>query len=242
MHQKYKRDYKQIVTCIRSMKECLHKNQRSANPLEHTHETLNFPQDVVDKIHGLLDVIATTSCANISLSDLSDRPYISVADLEPQLSVPFISFSSLRELYKQVCLSLSSEGKISTRIHFRSRENMLANYFFDYQKIEGDLSSRILVGVSITDFDEFPCELNTMRMRSFLSSKLMVTNPFNAEELVWRSKDNPIIEKQGCGHCRKNDSGVKTKLRSCSGCGVVRYCSREHQKLDWGTHKLTCSK
>ncbi|CAI5528841.1 unnamed protein product [Closterium sp. Naga37s-1] len=40
----------------------------------------------------------------------------------------------------------------------------------------------------------------------------------------------------GCG--RVEGGGVK--LRSCSGCGKVAYCSRECQKAHWPSHKLTC--
>ncbi|CAI5528878.1 unnamed protein product [Closterium sp. Naga37s-1] len=40
----------------------------------------------------------------------------------------------------------------------------------------------------------------------------------------------------GCGMVESG--GVK--LRSCSGCGKVAYCSRECQKAHWPSHKLTC--
>ncbi|CAI5520108.1 unnamed protein product [Closterium sp. Naga37s-1] len=40
----------------------------------------------------------------------------------------------------------------------------------------------------------------------------------------------------GCG--RAEGGGVK--LRRCSGCGKVAYCSRECQKAHWPSHRLTC--
>ncbi|CAI5957253.1 unnamed protein product [Closterium sp. NIES-64] len=40
----------------------------------------------------------------------------------------------------------------------------------------------------------------------------------------------------GCG----TEEGGDVKLRSCSGCGKVVYCSRECQKAHWFSHKLTC--
>ncbi|CAI5528787.1 unnamed protein product [Closterium sp. Naga37s-1] len=40
----------------------------------------------------------------------------------------------------------------------------------------------------------------------------------------------------GCG--RADGGGVK--LKNCSGCGKVAYCSRECQKAHWPFHKLTC--
>ena len=40
--------------------------------------------------------------------------------------------------------------------------------------------------------------------------------------------------------CKQPDSN---KLAKCSGCGVVKYCSREHQTLDWKwEHKFECTK
>ena len=31
-----------------------------------------------------------------------------------------------------------------------------------------------------------------------------------------------------------------TELKVCSGCRMARYCSKEHQKLDWQHHRLHC--
>jgi hypothetical protein len=63
---------------------------------------------------------------------------------------------------------------------------------------------------------------------------------------IWRDPNwqNPelhvvdhIFEKQRkCVVC-----GVASK-QSCSVCGDAYYCSREHQKQDWKTHKTTCQK
>ena len=33
------------------------------------------------------------------------------------------------------------------------------------------------------------------------------------------------------------------KLYKCAGCGIAKYCSKKHQKLDWQwEHKLECTK
>ncbi|CAI5496020.1 unnamed protein product [Closterium sp. Naga37s-1] len=40
----------------------------------------------------------------------------------------------------------------------------------------------------------------------------------------------------GCGRVE----GGAVKLKNCSGCGKVAYCSRECQKAHWPSHKLTC--
>jgi hypothetical protein len=40
----------------------------------------------------------------------------------------------------------------------------------------------------------------------------------------------------GCAVCG-NTTG---SLKQCSGCGKVRYCSQEHQKQHWKTHKRVC--
>ena len=45
--------------------------------------------------------------------------------------------------------------------------------------------------------------------------------------------DNPTCGLTGCG--------VKVKKGGlCSRCRSVNYCSKEHQRSDWPSHKLTC--
>jgi hypothetical protein len=39
-----------------------------------------------------------------------------------------------------------------------------------------------------------------------------------------------------CQHCQEH----KDNLSICSGCKVVRYCSKEHQTQDWPKHKASC--
>ena len=43
--------------------------------------------------------------------------------------------------------------------------------------------------------------------------------------------------QQTCANC-----GTHSKLKSCSGCGAVAYCSRLCQKLDWKQHATQCTK
>jgi hypothetical protein len=43
-----------------------------------------------------------------------------------------------------------------------------------------------------------------------------------------------------CALC-KATAGSDGKLRTCGGCGIVKYCSAEHQKEDWKKHKGTCA-
>ena len=42
-----------------------------------------------------------------------------------------------------------------------------------------------------------------------------------------------------CNVCARNGF-TGTKLLTCGGCGIVKYCCREHQLLDWPAHKLDC--
>lgn len=42
------------------------------------------------------------------------------------------------------------------------------------------------------------------------------------------------MEDKKCAVC--GDEGLKL----CTGCYEIRYCSKEHQKLDWKEHKLQC--
>lgn len=39
-----------------------------------------------------------------------------------------------------------------------------------------------------------------------------------------------------CHYCKT----TPTELRRCSGCKIVGYCSKEHQKLDWRNHRELC--
>ncbi|KAJ7021972.1 hypothetical protein C8F04DRAFT_1139429 [Mycena alexandri] len=43
-----------------------------------------------------------------------------------------------------------------------------------------------------------------------------------------------------CFRCEKKAS-AETQLRKCSGCLIVRYCSKQCQLADWPTHKAACS-
>ena len=43
-------------------------------------------------------------------------------------------------------------------------------------------------------------------------------------------------------HVCKRGPLQKVKLSKCSGCHILKYCCREHQKLDWGKHKQFCKR
>ena len=42
-----------------------------------------------------------------------------------------------------------------------------------------------------------------------------------------------------CNTCGRSEF-TGTKLMTCRGCGIVKYCCAEHQKLDWPKHKHMC--
>jgi len=49
------------------------------------------------------------------------------------------------------------------------------------------------------------------------------------------------VTKRGvCTYCRQIEGREGQKLRLCSGCGLVPYCSRECQKTHWPQHKQAC--
>jgi mitochondrial splicing suppressor protein 51 len=43
-----------------------------------------------------------------------------------------------------------------------------------------------------------------------------------------------------CTSCQKPQSTFPEPLKRCGKCQTARYCSRDCQKSDWKTHKLTC--
>jgi hypothetical protein len=47
----------------------------------------------------------------------------------------------------------------------------------------------------------------------------------------------PSDIKRTCALCGRQSAA---KLGCCGRCGRARYCSREHQRLDWPAHKALC--
>lgn len=50
---------------------------------------------------------------------------------------------------------------------------------------------------------------------------------------------NPIFQPWGTSMCMKNDRRIPV-YHECTGCHIVSYCCRKHQKEAWPTHKLWC--
>mmetsp|Transcript_16242 Transcript_16242/g.23920 ORF Transcript_16242/g.23920 Transcript_16242/m.23920 type:complete len:315 (-) Transcript_16242:91-1035(-) len=46
-------------------------------------------------------------------------------------------------------------------------------------------------------------------------------------------------KKEYCINC-KGISSIGSNLKTCTGCKVAKYCSRDCQELDWRSHKLVC--
>ena len=42
------------------------------------------------------------------------------------------------------------------------------------------------------------------------------------------------------GHCALSECDNKEGLKTCSGCGIVKYCCLEHQNIHWAIHKVLC--
>ncbi|KAH9839335.1 uncharacterized protein C8Q71DRAFT_748999 [Rhodofomes roseus] len=51
--------------------------------------------------------------------------------------------------------------------------------------------------------------------------------------------DNVSGYSQRCSYCL--NAVDKTNLKSCSGCRMVRYCSRACQENAWPTHRASCA-
>lgn len=58
------------------------------------------------------------------------------------------------------------------------------------------------------------------------------------------SEDPKSALDKTCAVCKKPEPKVEEgkKLRYCSRCEMVLYCSRECQKTDWKRHKKDCAK
>lgn len=234
----YEADYNYIRKCVKNVKKCVEENARSNDPLPSSHVSLNFPSDVEGKIKGLLDVVAMNIRATLPKSYMCDRPFTSMGTLEPQPALLMIELSNLTDLHQYVQQILLTPSSVA-RFQYKPREAISINYFLDYQKIEGDLEEKLFVGVRITDFSNAEMNMEIMRMSGFLVSEPLQESPDEEEELPVAG-GRVFGAKTGCGHCRKNDSGKRTKLRSCSRCGEVRYCSKTCQRNDWQRHKTEC--
>eukprot|EP01040_Poterioochromonas_malhamensis_P003004 gene3004-3191_t len=51
---------------------------------------------------------------------------------------------------------------------------------------------------------------------------------------------NPYMNAPRCKVCSKTLAVDGTALMQCSQCKNVYYCSKEHQKRDWKSHKKYC--
>ncbi|CRL07399.1 CLUMA_CG020372, isoform A [Clunio marinus] len=80
------------------------------------------------------------------------------------------------------------------------------------------------------------CQENLSGNIKVLRSQLGLKNPFYPDKPAIESEDSEEIEVEVklCKLC-----GCRGPL-TCSKCKESNYCSKLHQKLDWGTHKLRC--
>ncbi|CAB3397958.1 unnamed protein product [Caenorhabditis bovis] len=53
-------------------------------------------------------------------------------------------------------------------------------------------------------------------------------------------KNNRACAVSKCGYCGDECTESHKKLQPCLFCGTVAYCSKEHQQVDWKTHKMVC--
>ncbi|CAI7799499.1 unnamed protein product, partial [Closterium sp. NIES-53] len=68
-----------------------------------------------------------------------------------------------------------------------------------------------------------------------------VATPCTAPVSVTGGSGSAACGRRVCGAARCGTvEGGGVKLKNCSGCGKVAYCSRECQKAHWPSHKLTC--
>lgn len=43
-----------------------------------------------------------------------------------------------------------------------------------------------------------------------------------------------------CEHCKTSQRGLTQRFKCCSRCGSTYYCSSEHQRVDWPSHRRSC--
>jgi len=94
-----------------------------------------------------------------------------------------------------------------------------------------------------------------------LTNRLKEINSYRKVKAIWDVEDlkgtlenfkrnamgyicTPILSERQvnvCNFCGVEES-VRKQMKCCAGCRSVFYCSRDHQKKDWGKHKKKCKK
>mmetsp|Transcript_27241 Transcript_27241/g.31147 ORF Transcript_27241/g.31147 Transcript_27241/m.31147 type:complete len:344 (+) Transcript_27241:119-1150(+) len=100
---------------------------------------------------------------------------------------------------------------------------------------------RLQYGVEAKNHPEF-----NAKYREFMDEKKLDQREFNDRFL---SENDEFLKNEGANQCCywacKTTNGRENQdfqLKTCAGCGIVKYCCKEHQKLDWKwEHRGECT-
>lgn len=110
-----------------------------------------------------------------------------------------------------------------------------------YAPMETDDSFHRTIFIFVCPNKQCCVERGSNRNLIVLRCQLRQENEFYSNEAP-DEKDTTLAEvgpgKFGVKTCRL--CGIKS-TENCSKCGVVYYCGKEHQTLDWSEHKAKCS-
>jgi len=80
-----------------------------------------------------------------------------------------------------------------------------------------------------------------MKGQPFVLTREDILNDLQGSTKAALKAISHMKKEQMCAKCHKY-GGKDGKLKKCSGCNAIFYCSPECQKLDWKRHKHECKK
>eukprot|EP00112_Aurelia_sp_Birch-Aquarium-sp1_P010488 Seg2238.7 transcript_id=Seg2238.7/GoldUCD/mRNA.D3Y31 product="Ubiquitin carboxyl-terminal hydrolase 19" protein_id=Seg2238.7/GoldUCD/D3Y31 len=83
---------------------------------------------------------------------------------------------------------------------------------------------------------------NFVKSRHVIVCEIKDEKEADAVSLPFRQHVSTSAKASNCAHCSKSQSDLEVKLKRCTRCMYVAYCSRECQTKHWGSHQRDCRK
>ena len=91
-------------------------------------------------------------------------------------------------------------------------------------------------------YDEDSPIVNFVKSRHVIVCEVKDDKEADVVSLPFRQHVSSSAKTSNCAHCSKLQSDLEVKLKRCTRCMYVAYCSRECQTKHWGSHQRECRK